>query len=575
MRATDSRAALAAVIAEGLFGRLAFGVVSFALPLYALSLGLSLAEIGLLVSLRALVLLPLKPVAGWLADRVGVRAVYLGGGGARVVAAGLLFVAGDFAALAIVRLLQGASAAGRDVASLGVIARDAEQRVAAVYGWYATAKHVGGVAGAGLAGVLITASGGGFVATFALVGLLSVVPLAIAWYAIQDVPVHSPPADSPPSVRDHGGVLALLRELRGPASVGLLVAASAYMVHGLFPVLATGYAGLDEAQAGAIYTLSAVVFLVASPAFGWLIDRYGRAVGLAWRSVANAASSLTYLLVPSFAGLAAARAIDDSGKAAFRPAWAAAIAELANAEPRRRVRRLAALDTAASAGEALGPALAGVLWQTGGIGLLFAGRIALAAAGELAALRVFGEGARQAAAVGRTWRRLANGVAVRLGIELAYLGPPTVSFAIIVLWLGIVSDWGNATILVVDLIVASGTLLAGLLLGALIGGHALAALRAEAERQRRDLAHDLRGRLTVARGEVELVMCRPEATVDDRRQSATAVITELNDIDALLRAGQNGRAAHARGSASTSLQKPDSRAKSGRADWDSNPGHED
>ena len=75
MRARNPKVALATVVAEGLFGRLAFGMVSFALPLYALSLGLSLAQIGLLVSLRTVVMLPLKPVAGWLADRVGVRAV--------------------------------------------------------------------------------------------------------------------------------------------------------------------------------------------------------------------------------------------------------------------------------------------------------------------------------------------------------------------------------------------------------------------------------------------------------------------------------------------------------------------
>ena len=43
---------------------------------------------------------------------------------------------------------------------------------------------------------------------------------------------------------------SLLRELSGPASVGMLIAASAYMVHGLFPILATKYAGLSTAQAG-------------------------------------------------------------------------------------------------------------------------------------------------------------------------------------------------------------------------------------------------------------------------------------------------------------------------------------
>ena len=62
-------------------------MVSFAFPLYALSLGLSLAQIGLLVSLRTVLVLPLKPVAGWLSDRIGVRTVYMFGAFARTVAA--------------------------------------------------------------------------------------------------------------------------------------------------------------------------------------------------------------------------------------------------------------------------------------------------------------------------------------------------------------------------------------------------------------------------------------------------------------------------------------------------------
>jgi hypothetical protein len=41
--------------------------------------------------------------------------------------------------------------------------------------------------------------------------------------------------------------ISTLWEIAGPASVGMLVATSAYLVHGLFPILATKYAGLSEA----------------------------------------------------------------------------------------------------------------------------------------------------------------------------------------------------------------------------------------------------------------------------------------------------------------------------------------
>jgi MFS family permease len=183
----------------------------------------------------------------------------------------------------------------------------------------------------------------------------------------------------------------LLRELSGPASVGMLIAASAYMVHGLFPILATKYAGLSTAQAGLIYSLSAAVFLVAGPFYGWITDRYGRLVGIASRSAANIGSSVMYVAIPTFVGMAAARSADDVGKAAFRPAWASAITDIAAKDPPRKGRRLGTLDAIQEIGEIAGPALAGILWQTGGVFLLFGVRIAIAIVAEISAIIVFGE----------------------------------------------------------------------------------------------------------------------------------------------------------------------------------------
>ena len=395
LRARNPRAAMATVIAEGFLGRLTFGMVSFALPLYALHLGLSLSEIGILISIRTVIALGLKPVAGWASDRVGVRAVYLAGTFARVLAAAMLFFADSLLTLTLVRFFQAASAAGRDVASLSAIARDADNRVGTIYSWYASAKHVGGVAG-----LIISASGGGFEVLFALVLALAVLPSVGVWFGLREVRDEETVTDEstlPPEPETQlfrsrmKEFFRVLRELSGPASVGMLIAASAYMVHGLFPILATKYAGLSTAQAGLIYSLSAAVFLVAGPFYGWITDRYGRLVGIASRSAANIGSSLMYVASPTFVGMAAARSVDDIGKAAFRPAWASAITDIAAKDPPRKGRRLGTLDAMQEIGEIAGPALAGILWQTGGVFLLFGVRIAIAIIAEISAIAVFGE----------------------------------------------------------------------------------------------------------------------------------------------------------------------------------------
>jgi MFS family permease len=285
--------------------------------------------------------------------------------------------------------------------------------------------------GAGLAGVLIAAAGGGFALVFAVVAAMSVLPLIVASVALREVraPAASEPAASEPAAvepampepaaepepsgpapvaaatrgRLRAALVANYAGLGGAASVGMLVAASAYMVHGIFPILATSYAGLSNAQAGLIMAISTAVFCVAGPGFGWLSDRSGRAVALSLRSVCNVASSLLYIVLPSFAGLTLARCADDSGKAAFRPAWASYITELASSDPERQGRRLGALDTASSLGELLGPIIAGILWSTGGIVVLFGVRILIAIVAEVAALWVFhGAGAHRR---GRRTRR--------------------------------------------------------------------------------------------------------------------------------------------------------------------------
>src|SRR5205823_9783422 len=64
---------LLAIVGEGLLSRLSFGLISFALPLYARHLGLSLSEVGMLVAINSAVAVALKPLLGWVADRFGLK----------------------------------------------------------------------------------------------------------------------------------------------------------------------------------------------------------------------------------------------------------------------------------------------------------------------------------------------------------------------------------------------------------------------------------------------------------------------------------------------------------------------
>lgn len=504
---------------------------------------MSVAEIGVIISIRTVFAVPLKPVAGWLADRIGTRTVYTIGALARVLAAAALIFSGSFLGLAFVRVLQGVSAAGREVASLNVIARDAEESVGTVYGWYSSIKHTGTVAGAGLAGVLISVYD--YRLLFIIILALSVPPMLAAWFGLREVPADEEERPENPQeelIREGrmAETLAMLKEFAGPATVGTLVVTSAYMVHGIFPILATEYAGLTEAQAGLIYSISSGIFLASGPAFGWIVDRRGRGIGIAWRSVANIGSSFLYLLSPSFLGLAAARSVDDSGKAAFKPAWASAMAEISAAVPKQRGKRLGILDTSQSIGEAIGPALAGILWQTGGIFALFGVRIVIAVVAEISAIKVFGE-----------FKGMGPRPSPHL-TALSYLVPPALGLAASAGWLAGYSLGPGTLDSPLALGVGGGISLTGILGGIFAGRRAHEAERRAAREELRetlgDIAHDLRGPLTVVRGEVELVLTREDAEEADRERSGEAVVGEVERIEEILRRRREEAGGSANGS---------------------------
>ena len=140
--------ALSAMVAEGFLSRFSFGIVSFALPLYALELGLGLTEIGLLASLNLMVAIALKPAAGWVADRAGLKLSLTAAIALRSAVSLLLAMATVPWQLFATRSLHGVSIALRDPAVNALIAEGAsKERIASAFAWYQTAKSVAGSLG--------------------------------------------------------------------------------------------------------------------------------------------------------------------------------------------------------------------------------------------------------------------------------------------------------------------------------------------------------------------------------------------------------------------------------------------
>ena len=381
---------LLAIIAEGLFSRLSFGVIGFALPLYARHLGFSFAQIGILVSLNSAVALCCKPILGWVGDRYGLKRTFVSSIVLRSLVSLLLaFAAGPWALYAI-RGLYGVSMSLRDPSANGLIAEHGGKKsVASAFAWYQTARQVANSVSKALAGLLLAMTASNYAIIFYVAFGLSLLPIVLVTLLVHEPPVHHSLNEAEAIPREPGeGRPKRKLSVLPFVGFGFLVAGTAEMLSGLFPVIATEYAHLTKAQAGLIYTISTLIAIVSGPVFGWLADHVSRKLTLLIRSIANTLSSVLYLIWPTYVGVGVARSIDDMGKAAFRPAWGALMAQISGTDRRNRARTMSWLSMGEDAGGVAAPMLAGFLWNGWGIAALMSARIILAIFTEVYALLI-------------------------------------------------------------------------------------------------------------------------------------------------------------------------------------------
>ena len=388
---------LLAIVIEGIFSRFSFGVISFALPLYAYHLGLSLAAIGVLMSVNLSVSLALKPLSGWLADRVGLKQGFIAGVGLRIVVPLMLAFFSMPALLYVAKSVHGISKSVRDPSVDALIAEHGGKKsIASAFAWYSTAKSVAGSLGKGAAGFLLTLTASNFSMVFAVAMVASLLSLFVVIRYVRGVspehrtePAPQDASEPLPSAREEGiqtkgpGLLKTILPFTG---LGFFVAGAGQMLHGLFPLLATEYAGMSEAETGTLYMVTTFVILGSGPLFGWLSDHVSRKLVLLTRGVANVFSSVIYLVAPNPLGVSTSKVLDDTGKAAFNPAWGAVMSQVSSVDRRSRARSMGYMSLGQDGGEIAGPILAGLLWSLWGVPAVMGVRIILAIAAELYSL---------------------------------------------------------------------------------------------------------------------------------------------------------------------------------------------
>lgn len=398
---------LLALLAEGFSTRLSSGVIGFTLPLFAYrKLGLTLAETGVLLAMNQAAEQLFKPLMGWLADRIGLkRALTLAIIG-RSVAALAYALSGSAWQIYSARFFHGVSESLREPSVNALIAENAKAKsVASTFAWYNTAKQTASAIGKSSGGFLLALLLDDYTAVFVVAFVLSCLPVFVVARYVREPKIDA----AEPIIGEIGKIGVMGKHNDSPitpispispqptqkstsifsfALLGFLISCTAQMIANLFPVLATEYGHLTEAQTGLIYVVTVLVVIVAGPAFGWFADNVSRKLALTVRGLANTISSALFFFFPTFPGLAAGSVIDAAGKAAFRPAWGSLMARVSGFDRKRRAQVIGHLSMGEGLGEMLGPMLGGFLWHTWGLGVMLAVRVALAVIGEIYAVMI-------------------------------------------------------------------------------------------------------------------------------------------------------------------------------------------
>lgn len=255
------------------------GVISPVLPLFARSLSVSLASVGLALGIFGLARLVFNVPIGLFSDRFGRRPVLIGG--PLVVAAGMLWsaLAPDLNQLLIARFVAGAGSA--------MYMTGAQLYLVDISTAANRARFIATNQGALLAGVAIGPGIGGLVAgAYGLRAPFYVVSagaVVAGIYALWRIPETNHPHDRPLVPERFGARMrAALSFAASPdfLAIGLVTFAIFSARLGargtLMPLLATTRFEMSISQLGGVFTAAALIGLALTAPSAFMADRFGR-----------------------------------------------------------------------------------------------------------------------------------------------------------------------------------------------------------------------------------------------------------------------------------------------------------
>jgi MFS family permease len=331
------------------------------LPLFAVHLGATASEVGIIAAISTLAGIAFSIPAGILSDRFGRKTMLTAAGVVFASAPAMYLFTGGIWQLAAIRFYHGLATAIFMPVAMAYVADLHEESKGEKLGWFSTTTLLGRFMAPLTGGALLGFFGSGSNVSFAAIYSVCLAGGALALM----VSARMPPASSSLQTsktwkNQREGLLQLLSS--GPLlAIGMVEAAVLFM-YGTIEVFLPLYGlsqGIGAFQVGICLAAQVITLAATKPVMGRLSDRHGRSGHIVWGALLGVVAAACMAAPASFVLLFALSILIGLSLSIVTSATSAAVADISRCELRGSAMGL--FGTIMDVGHSAGPLVSGMV----------------------------------------------------------------------------------------------------------------------------------------------------------------------------------------------------------------------
>lgn len=343
------------------------------LPLFAVHLGATASEVGIIAAVSTLAGIAFSIPAGMLSDRLGRKTMLTAAGVVFASAPAMYLFTTGIWQLATIRFYHGLATAIFMPVAMAYVSDLHEESKGEKLGWFSTATLLGRFMAPLTGGALLGYLGSGSNLGFAVIYSVCLLGGALALGVSAMMPSAGSLSHAPKAWKDQREGLIQLVSSRPLLAIGMLEAAVLFM-YGTIEVFLPLYGlshGIGAFAIGICLAAQVITLAATKPVMGRLSDRHGRSGQIVWGAVLGVVAAAFMAAPASFVLLLALSILIGLSLSIVTSATSAAVADISRCEMRGSA--MGVFGTIMDVGHSAGPLVSGMVVAFWGFKAAFMG----------------------------------------------------------------------------------------------------------------------------------------------------------------------------------------------------------